>query len=71
MARPVGLAISLGVIFAGCDRDAPAGGWDGIETVIANVFVISIETATVDSGRAVAVRDGRIDWIGSASGLSR
>ena len=54
------------VVAFGCSRDAPAGGWDGVETVITNVAVVSVETGTVELKRAIAVRDGRIDWIGSA-----
>ncbi len=64
----IGRRVLFGIVLVtvDCSRGVPAGGWDGVETVITNVAVVSVEAGTVEPKRAIAVRDGRIDWIGGA-----
>ncbi len=68
-------AVALaGAVASGCgrrDTDQADVAWDSLDAVLTEVNIISMDTPEVLSGQAVAVRDGRIVWIGSASHVPR
>lgn len=65
------IALALaGAAASGCGpRDAAHTdvAWDAVDAVFVQVDIISMETEAVLREHAVAIRDGRIAWIGAAS----
>jgi imidazolonepropionase-like amidohydrolase len=64
------LALSFSLGLGGCTGfDGPPEGWDTVDAIVGNASLVTMESETVLPNRALAIRSGRIVWIGPADAV--